>query len=72
MVCVGHGVDMRAAALQSPLRHPAVAAVIPGMWSKEEVQTNVQLMNVDIPLALWKELDDTGLARGWSDSLESI
>ena len=72
VVCEGHGVDMRAAALQYPLRHPAVAAVIPGMWSKEEVQTNVQLMNVDIPLALWKELDDTGLARGWSDSLESI
>ena len=71
-VCVSHGVDMRAAALQYPLRHPAVAAVIPGMWSKEEVQTNLGLMGVDIPPALWNELDGAGLVRGWIDGEESI
>ena len=59
---------MRAAALQYPLRHPAVAAVIPGMWSEEEVQTNLRLMSVDIPSALWTELDDAGLVRGLSDT----
>ena len=67
-VCSGHSVDMRAAALQYPLRHPAVAAVIPGRWSEEEVQTNLRLMSVDIPSALWTELDDAGLVRGLSDS----
>mgnify|MGYP001162433797 FL=1 len=66
-VCSGHSVDMRAAALQYPLLHPAVAAVIPGMRSKEEVQTNLRLMGVDIPSALWTELDDAGLVRGLSD-----
>ena len=30
-MCESHGVDPRAAALQYPLRHPAVAAVIPGV-----------------------------------------
>ena len=34
-VCEAHGVDIRAAALQYPLRHPAVAAVIPGSASVE-------------------------------------
>ena len=58
---------MRAAALQYPLLHPAVAAVIPGMRSKEEVQPNLRLMGVDIPSALWTELDDAGLVRGLSD-----
>ena len=67
-VCANHSVDMRAAALQYPLRHPTVAAVIPGMWSRDEVQTNLGLMSVDIPTDLWKELDETGLVRGWGDS----
>ena len=40
-MCESHGVDPRAAALQYPLRHPAVAAVIPGVWAIEEVETNL-------------------------------
>lgn len=62
-VCQAHGVDVRAAALQYPLRHPAVASVIPGVWKVEEVQTNLRVFNADIPESLWDDLDDAGLAR---------
>ena len=62
-MCESHGVDPRAAALQYPLRHAAVAAVIPGMRAMEEVETNLDLIARDIPDALWRDLADAGLAR---------
>ena len=54
---------MRAAALQYPLRHPAVASVIPGVWSVEEVRANLALLAAELPEALWDDLADAGLAR---------
>lgn len=62
-VCEAHGVDTRAAALQYPLRHRAVAAVIPGVWTVEEVQTNLALFDSEIPDALWDDLATEGLVR---------
>ena len=62
-LCESHGVDPRAAALQYPLRHPAVAAVIPGVWAIEEVETNLDLIAAEIPNALWQDLADADLAR---------
>ena len=62
-MCESHGVDPRAAALRYPLRHAAVAAVIPGVRSIEEVETNLDLLARDIPDALWRDLADEGLAR---------
>lgn len=62
-LCESHGVDPRAAALQYPLRHAAVAAVIPGVSAMEEVETNLDLLARDIPDALWRDLADAGLAR---------
>ena len=62
-MCESHGVDPRAAALQYPLRHPAVAAVIPGVWAIEEVEANLTLFGTDIPDALWRDLADAGLSR---------
>ena len=64
-ICEDHGIDMRAAALQYPLRHPAVAAVIPGMWSKSEVQSNLEFISAGLPGALWDDLADAGLSRSW-------
>ncbi len=55
-VCGRHGVPLAAAALQFPLAHPVVAAVIPGPRSAEEFDTNVRLMKTPIPAALWAEL----------------
>ena len=62
-MCESHGVDPRAAALQYPLQHAAVAAVIPGVRAREEVATNLDLVACDIPHALWRDLAEAGLAR---------
>jgi D-threo-aldose 1-dehydrogenase len=61
-ICDAHGVDIRAAALQYPLRHPAVAAVIPGARSVAEVTQNLGFIDAPIPDALWDALGSAGLA----------
>ncbi|MEM7024618.1 MAG: aldo/keto reductase [Pseudomonadota bacterium] len=60
-VCERHGVALPAAALQFPLGHPAVAAVIPGAVSAYEAERNVATMQVKIPADLWVELKHEGL-----------
>jgi D-threo-aldose 1-dehydrogenase len=55
-VCNRHGVPLAAAALQFPLAHPAVAAIIPGAVSKDEMLGNFALMRHSIPGAMWEEL----------------
>jgi D-threo-aldose 1-dehydrogenase len=55
-VCARHRVKLRAAALQFPLAHPAVVAVIPGARTPGEVDDNVALKNQPIPAAFWTEL----------------
>jgi D-threo-aldose 1-dehydrogenase len=55
-VCQRHGVPLAAAALQFPLGHPAVAAIIPGAVRPEEVLRNLALLRLPIPAALWAEL----------------
>ena len=62
-LCQDHGVDPRATALQYPLRHPAVAAVIPGVWAVREVEENLALFDTEIPEALWRDLAAAGLAE---------
>ena len=61
--CESHDVDPRAAALQYPLRHAAVAAVIPGVWAVREVEENLALFAAPIPDALWADLADAGLTQ---------
>jgi D-threo-aldose 1-dehydrogenase len=55
-VCTRHGVPLAAAAIQFPLAHPAVAAVIPGALNPGEVQANAELLRRPLPPALWQEL----------------
>lgn len=55
-VCQRHGVTLGAAALQFPLFHPAVCAVIPGALSITEVKQNVDRVQTKIPSELWAEL----------------
>jgi len=62
-VCARHGVPLPAAALQFPLAHPAVAAVIPGPVSSEEVRLNLAAMRYRIPEDLWEELKAAKLLR---------
>ena len=60
-VCQSHGVPLKAAALQFPLAHPAIATVITGVRSAAEFQENERLFQVSIPNDLWKELKAEGL-----------
>jgi len=55
-VCQRHGVELGAAAMQFPLFHPALCAVIPGALAIREVSENVDRMKVKIPTELWSEL----------------
>ncbi len=60
-ICRRHGASLGAAALQFPLAHPAVAAVIPGPNAPEYVRTNVEWVSSAIPGELWAELKHAGL-----------
>jgi D-threo-aldose 1-dehydrogenase len=55
-VCDAHGVPLPAAALQFPLAHPAVCAVIPGLRSAAEFDMNLPLFTRSIPASLWSDL----------------
>jgi D-threo-aldose 1-dehydrogenase len=62
-VCDRHGVPLPAAALQFPLAHPAVAAIIPGPRDPAEFHANLELLRHPIPPALWQELKHAKLLR---------
>ena len=55
-ICRDYSVPLKAAALQFPLGHPAVASVIPGARSEEEVEENFHLLNYAIPDEFWVAL----------------
>ncbi|MDT0304960.1 aldo/keto reductase [Streptomonospora wellingtoniae] len=60
-VCAGHGVTLPQAALAFPLRHPAVAAVVVGMRTAEEVHADTAAFEAPVPEALWSDLRRAGL-----------
>jgi D-threo-aldose 1-dehydrogenase len=57
VVCAEHGVSLLAAALQYVLRHPLVAATIPGPRSPEQARANVAAVRAPIPEAFWADLE---------------
>lgn len=57
-ICAEFGVPLAAAAIQFPLRHPAVSSVIVGCRSADEVVRNVDAYHWDIPDQLWQRLAD--------------
>lgn len=61
VICGRHETPLKAAALQFPLAHPAVATVIPGARSPLEVDENVAMAEFEIPGDFWAELRDEGL-----------
>jgi D-threo-aldose 1-dehydrogenase len=56
------GVSLSSAALQYPLRHPAVKALLVGSRSSAEVDANVAAFNDVVPDSVWVALDEL-LAR---------
>jgi D-threo-aldose 1-dehydrogenase len=56
-ICKRHGVELKAAAIQFPLRHPAVAVVLTGCRSVAEVEENVRMFRTRVPDELWRDLD---------------
>jgi len=62
-ICARYEVPLPAAALQFPLAHSAVAAVIPGMADPGQVDAAVTWMAQPIPGAFWQALRDDGLIR---------
>lgn len=60
-VCERHGAPLRAAAARFPLGHPAVAGVLVGLRSAEQVLDAVEQFQRLIPAALWDDLRSTGL-----------
>ena len=60
-LCGAHSVPLKAAALQFPRAHPAVACVLAGARSIPELDENLALASCPIPEAFWRELRSAGL-----------
>jgi D-threo-aldose 1-dehydrogenase len=60
-ICDSHRVPLVAAALQFPLAHPAVAAILPGPRNVDEFTANVKLLSYPIPPSLWADLRNAEL-----------
>ncbi|WP_049623476.1 aldo/keto reductase [Frateuria defendens] len=60
-VCTAFGIDIKAAALQFCLAHPAVVAVIPGASRPERIAQNQALLATKIDAGFWQALREQGL-----------
>ena len=56
-ICQRHGVSLPDAAIQFPLRHPAVVSVVGGMRSGEQVASTLARFATVVPDDAWTELD---------------
>jgi D-threo-aldose 1-dehydrogenase len=56
-VCERWGVTLPEAAVQFPLRHPAVVSVVAGLRDRAQVAELVARRVAEIPAAAWPELD---------------
>ena len=60
-ICDSYQVPLVAAALQFPLAHPAIAAILPGPRNVDELEANAKLLRYPIPPALWADLRNAEL-----------
>ena len=62
------GVKLEQAAIQFPMRHPAVKAVVIGCRSVAEVSKNIEAFDADIPTSTWKAVSEfIESSGGWRD-----
>jgi D-threo-aldose 1-dehydrogenase len=62
-ICDQHGVPARAAAIQFPFAHPAVAGLVIGVRTIEHLEDYPRFLGLPIPASLWAELRAHGLLR---------
>jgi D-threo-aldose 1-dehydrogenase len=63
-LCRTYGVTLPDAAVQFPLRHPAVVSVVLGARNRQQVDDGIERARVVIPDELWDRLDALGAASG--------
>lgn len=56
-ICRAHGVTLPDAAVQFPLRHPAIASVVIGARNRQQVEQGIERASVPIPEGLWDAFD---------------
>ena len=56
-------IPLTAAAIQFPLRHPAVTSVLTGSRTVKELTSNIADFDRDIPAAVWDALEESGLVN---------
>ncbi len=59
-LCDAAGVPLAAAALQFPLRHPAVQRVVVGAVDAEQLAATLALLATPVPVTLWDRLERAG------------
>ena len=60
-VCAEYAVPLKAAALQFPAGHPAIACVLPGARSRAEFDDNMAMARLPIPAEFWLALRERSL-----------
>lgn len=60
-ICAEEGVDVGAAALQFPLAHPAVCAVVAGIRNVMEVESALARSSQRLPARIWPRLRGAGI-----------
>jgi D-threo-aldose 1-dehydrogenase len=55
-ICAAHNVALPTAALHFALGHPAVASLVLGGQSPQEVERNVAALSSKVPTGLWSDL----------------
>lgn len=60
-VCHRHGIATAAAAIQFPLAHPAVAALLTGPMNADQLTDNLAWARTPVPAGVWRDLRDEGL-----------
>ena len=71
-ICAAHDVPLAAAALQFPLGHPQVAAVLPGLANEAQTLASLRLVTTPILADFWAELKHAGLLRADAPTPPSV
>ncbi|WP_211239591.1 aldo/keto reductase [Jiangella gansuensis] len=67
-----HGATLPVLAAQFPLAHPAVATVVLGADSPEQIVSNAALVSEPLDPLVWAELADAGLLRADAPTADSV